>query len=126
MTKVQLSSSGKSEVGKMDCDLYIDCRGITNPFRDPVMGKLHGSDPQLIKWMEEQNPAYIEAALSMIDKAIETRPTRNSGKDPEKPLRVRFFCLAGQHRSPAMKMAVLKRLSIPEMADSIQVVVTNE
>lgn len=107
--KLVLKSSGKAAVlsGKVDADLFIDCRGMVNPFRDPVLGGLHGSDPKLIEWMKDKNADYVQGACQMIDTALTTASTRNSFKSsPEKPLTVCFFCLAGQHRSPALKHVV--------------------
>jgi RNase adaptor protein for sRNA GlmZ degradation len=115
--KVILMSSGKSAVlsSKVDADLFIDCRGIVNPFRHPELGKL-GPDG-LLKWMFQENDAYIDAACVQVSSAFKTASTRNSFKDPLKPLTVCFFCLAGQHRSPAMKKAVEVRLKLAGFTD---------
>lgn len=106
--KLRLISSGKGAVlsGQVNADLYIDCRGIVNPFRDPTLAGHHGSSQVLKDWMRKNNSPYIGAAEDMIEVAIHTAGTRNSFSDPNKPLTVCFFCLAGQHRSPAMKHVV--------------------
>lgn len=103
---IRLISSGKTGVltGKVNADLYIDCRGIVNPFRDSKL--MAGGQDALNAWMWEKNAGYIEAAHEMVKTAYATAGTRNSFSDPNKPLTVCFFCLAGQHRSPAMKRAV--------------------
>lgn len=114
--KLVLMSSGKSAVlsGQVNADLYIDCRGIFNPFR--VFPHKTGDDPEVLEWMKSNNQDYIEAAIKMVKTALETAPSRNSFRagsssqekriglqDASKPLTVCFFCLAGVHRSRAMK-----------------------
>jgi RNase adaptor protein for sRNA GlmZ degradation len=107
-----LTSSGKGAVlsGVVSADLLIDCRGMVNPFRDPELGGLHGSSDKLQAWMKEKNSDYIEGTLKLIDTAIQTFHTRGGGAGKEGPLKVHFFCLAGQHRSPALKHVVASYL----------------
>lgn len=104
--KIRLISSGKTAVltGKVDADLFIDCRGIVNPFRNAEL--MRGGPEAIDNWMWKENRDYITAASLQIQTAFQTAHTRNSFKDPNKPLTVCFFCLAGQHRSPAMKRAL--------------------
>ena len=107
--KIALISSGKNAVlsGQVPADLYIDCRGMVNPFRDPVIGGKTGDDPEVQAWIKEKNHFYVTAATDMIRIAEKTASTRNSFKAaPAKPLTVCFFCLAGVHRSRGMKNVV--------------------
>lgn len=111
--KVILISSGKGQVlsGKVDADLYIDCRGINNPHRDPEIGHLTGDDPKVHHWLLKHNFSYATSAMEMILTALNSAQTRNSFKaSPDKPLTVCFFCLAGVHRSRGMKHVVGKLL----------------
>lgn len=107
--KIRLISSGKADVlgGKTAADLYIDCRGMVNPYRDPVLGGKSGDDPVVQEWVREHNSGYVGAAVEMIYTAYKTAASRNSFKrDPLKPLTVCFFCMAGVHRSRGMKNVV--------------------
>lgn len=110
--KLVLMSAGKSAVlsGKVPADLYIDCRGMVNPFRDPVLGGKTGDDPEVQKWISEKNSPYVEGVLAMIETAIKSAPTRGSFQREAKPLTVCFFCLAGVHRSRGMKNVIAKAL----------------
>jgi RNase adaptor protein for sRNA GlmZ degradation len=105
---IRLISAGKSEVlnNKVQADLYLDCRVIWNPFRDPVLGGLNGDSPKLQEWLREKNDDIIQAYKRAVTLGEETRKFRNSGKDPSKPFTVCFFCLAGVHRSRGMKNVI--------------------
>lgn len=105
---IKLISAGKPEVqgGKVSADLFLDCRIMWNPYRDPVLGKLTGDDPKVQDWIKQENKPVITAFLDLIDTGLKTRSTRNSGRDPQKPFTVCFFCLAGVHRSRGMKHVI--------------------
>ena len=106
--KIILASTGKGSVlsGQFPADLYIDCRGMVNPFRDPTLEGLTGDDKLLQDWIKAKNQPYIQAAINMIETALATAPSRSSFKAKEKPLTVAFFCLAGVHRSRGLKNVV--------------------
>lgn len=110
---VTLVSCGKMSVFQkapgFNPDLVIDCRGIRNPYRDPKLGGKTGNDPEVIEWVRVENASYVDAAIQQILTAIETAPTRGGGAGKAR-LVVAFFCLAGQHRSPAMKNVCAARL----------------
>jgi RNase adaptor protein for sRNA GlmZ degradation len=103
--KLRLISSGKSAVlsGQVNADLFIDCRGMVNPFRDPVLSGKTGDDPEVQNWILSYNKDYIEACRLQIIVALASASSRNSFKACDKPLTVCFFCLAGVHRSRGMK-----------------------
>jgi RNase adaptor protein for sRNA GlmZ degradation len=106
---IVLKSAGKGQVltGQLNADLYIDCRGMINPFRDPDLGHLTGDDPKVQDWIKQNNSAYVGACLDQILTAVQSSASRNSFKRaPEKPLTVCFFCMAGVHRSRGMKHVV--------------------
>jgi RNase adaptor protein for sRNA GlmZ degradation len=117
--KIILTSTGKSSVLRsaageasgppFNADLYIDCRGMVNPFRDPILGGLNGDAKPLQDWIRLKNAPYVDAAVKMIDTALASAPTRNSFRKHdggEKELLVCFFCLAGVHRSRGLKHVV--------------------
>lgn len=111
--KVILVSAGKSSVlsGKVNADLYIDCRGMINPYRDPVLGGKTGDDVEVQEWVSKNNAAYVGACEEMIHTALKSAPSRGSFQRSQKPLTVCFFCMAGVHRSRGMKNVVGKRLA---------------
>lgn len=116
--KIILASCGKSQAMSQEADLYIDCRGMINPFRDPELGHLTGDDPKVQEWIKDKNTAYVQACLVLIGTAIESAASRNSFKrSPGKPLKVVFFCLAGVHRSRGMKNVIGEELkmSVPPL-----------
>lgn len=105
---IRLISSGKSAVlgGQINADLYIDCRVIVNPHRDPVIGGYTGDTPELQSWLAKENPEFLRAAVKLIELGVKTAPSRNSFKAETKPFTVCFFCLAGVHRSRGSKHVV--------------------
>lgn len=106
---IKLISAGKGAVltGQIDADLFIDCRGMINPFRDPVIGHKTGDDIEVQQWIWRNNKPYVEACIAMIQTALQSAQSRNSFKaNPGKPLTVCFFCMAGVHRSRGMKNVV--------------------
>jgi UPF0042 nucleotide-binding protein len=106
---IRLVSSGKSAVlsGQINADLFIDCRVVHNPFRDPHLGGKTGDDPQVQTWMAKENSEFLRASSKMIELGLKTADTRNSFKrDGDKPFTVVFFCLAGVHRSRASKNVI--------------------
>ncbi len=107
MTKLVLMSAGKSAVlsGAIAADLYIDCRVIWNPFRDPVLGGLTGDHAAVQHWLREKNGEFISSVKQIINLGLATRATRNSGKNSDS-FTVCFFCLAGVHRSRGMKNVI--------------------
>lgn len=104
---IRLISSGKGPVlsGQVKADLYLDCRGIRNPYRDPVLGGLTGDSPVLQDWLWTENHDAIRAMTDLIKIASTTHRSRNSYREGD-PLVVCFFCLAGIHRSRGMKHVV--------------------
>lgn len=111
--KIVLKSAGKAGVlgGQVPADLYIDCRGMVNPYRDPVLGGLDGDSEVLQDWIRQHNKMYLEACFNQVRVAELTASSRNSFKSaPQKPLTVCFFCLAGVHRSRGMKNVVAAEL----------------
>ncbi len=127
---IRLISSGKSSVlsGKINADHYIDCRVVSNPFRDPHLGGKTGDDPEVQTWMAKENSEFLRSAVKMIELGVKTAPTRNSFKgfntlpiegaipigvdslEAPKAFTVCFFCLAGVHRSRASKNVVANML----------------
>jgi RNase adaptor protein for sRNA GlmZ degradation len=107
---IRLVSTGKAAVlgGQINADLYVDCRVMRNPFRDPVLGGKTGDDPQVQAWILKENfQRFVRPVIRMIELGIETSDTRNSFKrDGSKPFTVAFFCLAGVHRSRGTKNVV--------------------
>jgi RNase adaptor protein for sRNA GlmZ degradation len=105
---IRLLSAAKSSVlgGQVDADLYVDCRIMWNPFRDPVLGRLTGDAPEVQDWIKRENKPVITAIVDLIDTGLKTRGTRNSGRNNSKPFTVCFFCLAGVHRSRGMKHVI--------------------
>lgn len=106
---IRLISAGKSAVlgGKINADLYIDCRGMVNPYRDPVLGGKSGDDQEVQNWIVDNNGPYLDAVLTQIEVASQTAASRGSfHREPGKPLTVCFFCMAGVHRSRGMKNVV--------------------
>jgi RNase adapter protein RapZ len=102
---VRLISSGKSAVlgGQINADLYIDCRVMVNPFRDPKLGGKTGDDPEVQSWIVKENHEFVRAVVKLIELGLTTAPSRNSFKQEAKPFTVCFFCLAGVHRSRGTK-----------------------
>jgi RNase adaptor protein for sRNA GlmZ degradation len=118
---IRLISAGKSAVlgGQINADLYLDCRVVRNPFRDPVLGGKTGDDLEVQAWMVKENPEFLRAAVKLVELGKITAPSRNSFKErgngsallvPDstggKPFTVCFFCLAGIHRSRSAKHVV--------------------
>lgn len=105
---IKLISAGKTAVlsNSVSADLYLDCRVIWNPYRDPVLGGLTGDDPKMQEWIRDKNADMVAAYKTAILTGNQTRSSRNSGKDPSKPFTVCFFCLAGVHRSRGMKNVI--------------------
>jgi RNase adaptor protein for sRNA GlmZ degradation len=112
--KLHLISTGKSSVlnGSVHADLFIDCRGMVNPYRDPALGHLTGDSPEMQDWIKEKNAPYVRGVLAIINTAIISFPTRGggAGKGVGVPLTVCFFCLAGVHRSRGMKHVIAEAL----------------
>lgn len=100
---IRFINCGKAGIPQAGADLYLDCRVMWNPYRDPVLGHLTGDDPKMQEWIKTNNPTLIKAFTGIIQQGLATRGTRNSGKDPSKPFVVCTFCLAGVHRSRGMK-----------------------
>lgn len=109
--KIVLMSCGKSQILSQNASLYLDCRIMHNPYRDPVLGHLTGDDPKVQEWIKTQNANVIEAFMELIKTGISTLSTRDGGhRDPSKPFRICFFCLAGVHRSRGMKHVIAEIL----------------
>lgn len=117
---IRLISSGKSAVlgGQINADLYVDCRVIHNPYRDPVLGGLTGDHPKVQQWILTNNLEFLRALVKIIKLGLKTSSSRGSfTKDPLKPFTVAFFCLAGVHRSRGVKNVLGSMLKTdPELA----------
>lgn len=125
---IRLLSTGKSAVlsGQINADLYVDCRVIRNPHRDPAIGHLNGDDPKVQAWLVKENFAFLRAVLTLIKLGLETAPSRNSFREAGngsalvlegssgKPFTVAFFCLAGVHRSRGSKNVIASMLKSDE------------
>lgn len=108
---VRLISCGKGEIEQaVHASLYLDCRIMWNPYRDPILGGKTGDSPEVQDWIARENSAVVSMFLSLIKQGLATRETRNSGRDPSKPFIVACFCLAGVHRSRGMKHVLAKAL----------------
>lgn len=108
---IRLISCGKSQIEKeVHASLYLDCRIIWNPYRDPVLGGKTGDDPVVQNWIKEKNGHVVDLFVALIKQGLDTRGTRNSGRDASKPFIVATFCLAGVHRSRGMKHVLAERL----------------
>lgn len=110
---IRLISSGKQSaiqaaaLSAISADLYLDCRVMRNPFRDPTLGGLTGDDHQVQSWIVKENHEFVRACVKLIELGLETASSRNSFKrDTLKPFTVCFFCLAGVHRSRGSKHVV--------------------
>jgi RNase adaptor protein for sRNA GlmZ degradation len=109
---IRLVSCGKSQVTQgMPASLYLDCRIIHNPYRDPILGGKTGDDPVVQDWLRTKNAHVVELFIRLIQQGLLTSGTRNSGRDASKPFTVCFFCLAGVHRSRGMKHVIAQELA---------------
>ncbi len=104
-------------------DLYLDCRGIPNPFREG--GRLAGmsGDAELVQeWVEARAQDQIASFLDQISAGISSLPTRRAGKDPyADPFRVCLFCAHGIHRSRAMKHILYRMLRSQNKLDHVSI-----
>lgn len=107
---LQFTSSGKSDVlgGKISADLYLDCRVIKNPFREPSLGGKTGDDPEVQDWLVKNASQTIDAYEFLVRAGLGSWKTRNSGKSSD-VFKVHCFCLAGVHRSRGVKNVLVGR-----------------
>jgi UPF0042 nucleotide-binding protein len=79
-----------------DADFVFDARSIANPYWEPSLRKLTGKDPEVMRFLEAQEPAgrLIEDIARFIEARIPEYQANNRGY-----LTVAVGCTGGQHRS---------------------------
>ncbi len=74
----------------------FDCRAVPNPGREEQYKTLTGKDPQVIKFLDDDNEmkAFINNVFALIDQSVTKYQVRGFTS-----LMVNFGCTGGQHRS---------------------------
>ena len=63
---IQLMNCGKGQIGTVGASLYLDCRIMWNPYRDPILGHLTGDDPEVQQWIEKENDQLIGLFIAIL------------------------------------------------------------
>ncbi|MDO5655550.1 MAG: RNase adapter RapZ [Flavobacteriaceae bacterium] len=103
----------------------FDCRGILNPGRIEEFKTQTGRDMAVQEYLENQTemPAFLNAALQMIDISVQDFLNRNFTN-----LEINYGCTGGQHRSvyAADKTAEHLKFKFPEVELNVKHVVQEE
>lgn len=83
---------------QIDSDVYliIDCRVLPNPWSDPKLRDLHGSDPKILQFFPSKQVDDLLNPLLLI----------------EENKNIAFGCAHGRHRSVSMATEFKRRLTI--------------
>jgi RNase adapter protein RapZ len=87
--KVKVMSFGY-KYGVPEADVIVDCRKITNPYKDPVLRKLTGLDKPVIDEVK---------GLTGFEDLMQRANRLATDWCPDTNLVVAFGCFAGRHRS---------------------------
>lgn len=83
----------------------IDCRVLPNPWRQPELRELQGTDPRVFAFLQSTAPDIVEELLNEAFVAINANSTK-----------IAFGCYGGKHRSVAMAQVFLHRMN-PTLLD---------
>ena len=74
----------------------FDCRAVRNPGTEERFKSLTGKDPQVIKFLDEDNEmfTFLYNVFALIDQSVKKYQSRGFTS-----LMVNFGCTGGQHRS---------------------------
>lgn len=86
----------------------FDCRSINNPGRYEYYRQFNGTDPEVIKFLEDDGGVFdfLEKAYAMVDRHAEVYAGRGFSS-----LQVCFGCTGGQHRSVYCAQHLAERLA---------------
>ena len=94
--------------GLIDADMVLDCRFLKNPYWEPALRHLNGTDEAVVEYVRS-DPRFAEFAEKVNDLSLLLLPAyRDEGKSY---LSVAFGCTGGQHRSVAMAQMHALRLA---------------
>ncbi len=80
-------------------DMVFDCRFLANPYWEPALRSLNGTDEDVVSYVKE-DPRYAEFSQKVLDLSLLLLPAyRDEGKSY---LSIAFGCTGGQHRSVVM------------------------
>ncbi len=80
-------------------DMVFDCRFLRNPFWEPALRGLNGTDPAVAAYVA-QDPLYDAFAKQVLDLVLLILPAcKSEGKSH---ISLAFGCTGGQHRSVAL------------------------
>lgn len=83
-------------------DMIYDCRFLKNPYWDPALRSLNGTDPRVAAHVAE-DPRYEAFARQVLDLSLLVLPAcRDEGKSH---FSIAFGCTGGQHRSVTLAEA---------------------
>ncbi|WP_299025277.1 RNase adapter RapZ [uncultured Sulfitobacter sp.] len=89
-------------------DMVYDCRFLKNPYWEPSLRALNGTDPRVAAHVAT-DPRYTEFAQRVLDLSLLILPAcREEGKSH---FSIAFGCTGGQHRSVALAEAHALRLA---------------
>ena len=86
-------------------DLYLDCRGVANPFHQASLASLTGDSKAVQNWVMMESPDTIVAFKHQIEEGLTRIPIRRRDEaDPySRPFTICCMCAHGIHRSRAVK-----------------------
>lgn len=99
--RLQLLSFGFKRGAPRDADLVLDVRSMPNPYYDPQLRSLPGTEPAVASYVFENGQAVFDRLLEFI--RLMARLAEESGRVE---YTVAIGCTGGQHRS----VAVVERL----------------
>jgi len=89
-------------------DMVYDCRFLKNPYWEPSLRALNGTDPQVAAHVAT-DPRYADFADKVLDLSLLILPAcRDEGKSH---FSIAFGCTGGQHRSVTLAEAHALRLA---------------
>ena len=89
-------------------DMVYDCRFLKNPYWEPSLRALNGTDPQVAAYVAT-DPRYAEFAQKVLDLSLLILPAcREEGKSH---FSITFGCTGGQHRSVTLAESHALRLA---------------
>lgn len=110
---VEIASFGVKNLAVHDsfpkAELYLDCRGVTDPSLTPGAPVGNGDNPDVQEWVEFHNDIspYTQLTIRAMQRLVSRRGV---GHEFDSPFRILTMCAHGIHRSRAMKHILAKIL----------------
>jgi RNase adapter protein RapZ len=117
-TRVAVESFGFKYGLPSDADLVADCRFLPNPFWVPELRPLNGLDPEVERYVLEQ-----EGAAEFVDAYIRALTPVLAGyrRENKRHATIAIGCTGGKHRSVAIAEELGRRLrALPDLTVSVK------